>query len=124
MDTVVVTDETATVDSTPAEGAADEEGPLAVETSIADIEETADELSRSNTDAEAAVGNEEALADLTRIRGIGSDYAEMLYQSGFTTIADLANATPDQLREALPPETHNLANFEDWIEQAKALLSQ
>lgn len=56
--------------------------------------------------------------DLTQIKGIGPAFAKRLTEAGYTTYAEIANATPDALREA----THApaIANPDEWIAGARA----
>jgi predicted flap endonuclease-1-like 5' DNA nuclease len=69
-------------------------------------------------------------ADLFRIKGIGTQYSDLLEASGVDTVAELAQRRADNLTKklaevneqkklvrALPAETV----VADWIEQAKAL---
>ena len=69
-------------------------------------------------------------ADLARIKGIGSEYADLLEASGVDTVPDLARRKTDNLYNALVtaneakklvrkvPTENQVA---DWIKQAKAL---
>ena len=68
--------------------------------------------------------------DLYRIKGIGSEYADLLEVSGVDTVVELALRNPDNLYERLlavnvekklvrqPP---SLAQVQNWVEQAKIL---
>lgn len=69
-------------------------------------------------------------ADLARIKGIGSEYADLLEAAGVDTVPELARRNAANLYTALqavneekklvrrPPAENQVA---DWIEQAKAL---
>ncbi len=69
-------------------------------------------------------------ADLARIRGIGSEYADLLEAAGVDTVPELAQRNAANLHEKLlevneakklvrrPPTT---SMVEDWINQAKNL---
>ncbi len=59
--------------------------------------------------------------DLTVIRGIGPKTAGVLAQSGIRTFAQLAQSSPESLRDLLSRSQLRLpnANPEDWIAQAK-----
>jgi predicted flap endonuclease-1-like 5' DNA nuclease len=92
---------------------------------------------KGRKDIEAATGLSGALilgwvnrADLFRIKGIGTQYSDLLEASGVDTVAELAQRRADNLTKklaevneqkklvrALPAETV----VADWIEQAKAL---
>jgi predicted flap endonuclease-1-like 5' DNA nuclease len=69
-------------------------------------------------------------ADLSRINGVGSEYADLLEASGVDSVPELAqrNATNLALRMSEINEAKSLvrrvpteAETSDWIEQAKAL---
>jgi len=69
-------------------------------------------------------------ADLYRIRGIGSEYADLLEAAGVDTVPELAQRNADNLYEKLVSinQEKNLVNkmpgraqVADWIEQAKSL---
>ncbi len=92
---------------------------------------------KGRKDLEAATGLSGAFildwvnrADLFRIKGIGTQYSDLLEASGVDTVAELAQRRADNLTKkmaevneqkklvrALPAETV----VADWIEQAKAL---
>ncbi len=92
---------------------------------------------KGRKDLEAATGLSGAFildwvnrADLFRIKGIGTQYSDLLEAAGVDTVAELAQRRADnlaaklaevneakQLVRALPNETQ----VADWIEQAKAL---
>ncbi len=69
-------------------------------------------------------------ADMYRIKGIGSEYAELLEAAGVDTVVELAARRPDNLHPTLQ-ETNDLKKLtrqapslnqvKDWIEQAKNL---
>lgn len=70
------------------------------------------------------------LADLYRISGIGSEYADLLEEAGVDTIAELAKRVPANLYQKMAEvnQAKNLVNrmpglgqVSDWIEQAKKL---
>lgn len=71
----------------------------------------------------AAAGNRPATQsdDLTRVRGIGPKFAALLAAAGITTYDDLAEASPDQLRDAINPSPMQQINFGSWSAQAVAL---
>ncbi len=68
--------------------------------------------------------------DLYRIRGVGSEYADLLEAAGVDTVPELAQRNPDNLYQALietnlekrlvrqPPTPEQVR---DWVEQAKLL---
>jgi predicted flap endonuclease-1-like 5' DNA nuclease len=69
-------------------------------------------------------------ADLFRIRGVGSQYADLLEASGVDTVVELALRRPENLvnRLATTNELRNLvrqvpteAQVADWVRQAKEL---
>lgn len=55
--------------------------------------------------------------DLTEINGIGPTFAKRLAEAGITTFAEIANSTPDHLREVTRATA--VANPEEWIAQAQ-----
>lgn len=61
--------------------------------------------------------------DLTKIKGVGKKYSGALKKEGYTTYAKIADATAEELKEALirTNNTYDIANTDDWPEQAKAL---
>ena len=69
-------------------------------------------------------------ADLARIKGVGTQYADLLEAAGVDTVAELSRRRPDNLTvkmgevnaeknlvRRLPP----LKSVTNWVEQAKAL---
>ena len=83
----------------------------------------------------AEIGHELVLSwvnhvDLYRIKGVGSEYADLLERAGVDTVVELSRRNPENLLAAL--ETVNedqklvrkmpvLSQVQDWIEQAKSL---
>lgn len=70
------------------------------------------------------------LADLYRIKGIGSEYSDLLEEAGVDTVVELANRVPENLLAKMVEvnKTKNLVNkmpgltqVADWIKQAKKL---
>lgn len=69
-------------------------------------------------------------ADLFRIKGIGSEYSDLLEEAGVDTVAELATRKPENLHAKMlevneakklvrrPPA---LSSVEDWVAQAKNL---
>ncbi len=69
-------------------------------------------------------------ADLSRVKGIGEEYADLLEVAGVDTVPELAQRNPDNLYQLLVEinEARNLvrrsptqAQVETWVEQAKTL---
>lgn len=69
-------------------------------------------------------------ADLFRVRGIGSEYADLLEEAGVDTVKELGQRKPESLYETLVKanETKKLVRklptsdqVKDWVKQAKAL---
>ena len=70
------------------------------------------------------------LADLYRIKGVGSEYSDLLEEAGVDTVAELAKRNAENLFKALK-ETNDhkalvrrlptLEQVANWIEQAKKL---
>lgn len=68
--------------------------------------------------------------DLFRVRGIGSEYADLLEAAGVDTIPELANRNPEHLLEKLTTTNAEkklvrrlpvLSQVKSWVEQAKSL---
>jgi len=69
-------------------------------------------------------------ADLYRVRGIGSEYADLLEEAGVDTVPELGQRKPESLYEALVKtnETKKLVRklptadqVKAWVKQAKSL---
>ena len=69
-------------------------------------------------------------ADLSRIKGVSTQYADLLEYSGVDTIPELAQRNPDHLQVKMAEinEAKNLvrkipspSQVHDWVEQAKKL---
>jgi predicted flap endonuclease-1-like 5' DNA nuclease len=70
------------------------------------------------------------LADLYRIKGVGSEYSDLLEEAGVDTIVELAKRVPENLHAKMlevngkknlvrrPPPMSSVKN---WVEQAKKL---
>lgn len=70
------------------------------------------------------------LADLFRIKGIGSEYSDLLEEAGVDTVVELASRNPENLHAKIlevnqakklvrrPP---TLEQVKDWVAQAKTL---
>ncbi|MEM1581650.1 MAG: DUF4332 domain-containing protein [Candidatus Bathyarchaeia archaeon] len=70
------------------------------------------------------------LADLFRIKGIGSEYSDLLEEVGVDTVVELARRDPESLHAKIievntakklvrrPP---TLSQVKNWVEQAKSL---
>jgi predicted flap endonuclease-1-like 5' DNA nuclease len=70
------------------------------------------------------------LADLYRIKGIGSEYSDLLEEAGVDTVVELAGRVADNLHKKMEEvnKAKNLVNkmpsieqVRDWIDQAKKL---
>ncbi len=69
-------------------------------------------------------------ADLYRLKGVGSEYAELLEAAGVDTVAELAQRKPENLVKAMEDKNTEkklvrklptLKQVEDWVEEAKKL---
>ena len=65
---------------------------------------------------------EEPVDDLTAIRGIGIAMQDRLNRAGITTYAQMAEATPERVLEALGNSSRG-AKIEAWISQARGLVA-
>jgi predicted flap endonuclease-1-like 5' DNA nuclease len=68
--------------------------------------------------------------DLYRIRGVGSEYADLLEEAGVDTVPELAQRKPDNLLEKMIAVNAQkklvrrlpvLSQVQSWVEQAKQL---
>ena len=68
--------------------------------------------------------------DLSRIKGVGSEYADLLEASGVDTVVELANRKPENLvtkmtevneAKKLVRKLPVLSQVQDWVKQAKDL---
>jgi predicted flap endonuclease-1-like 5' DNA nuclease len=68
--------------------------------------------------------------DLARVKGIGSEYADLLEASGVDTVVELGNRKPENLvnkmaevneAKKLVRKLPTLTQVEDWVKQAKDL---
>jgi predicted flap endonuclease-1-like 5' DNA nuclease len=68
--------------------------------------------------------------DLARIKGVGSEYADLLEASGVDTVVELANRKPENLlakmtevneAKKLVRKLPVLTQVQDWVKQAKDL---
>ncbi len=108
----------------------------------ADVQTTDDLLKKGGTskgrsDLAAATGLTEKQilewvnrADLYRIKGIGSEYADLLEAAGVDTVAELGNRNAENLAEKLKAVNEEKKQVRDlpsaeqvgkWIEEAKSL---
>jgi predicted flap endonuclease-1-like 5' DNA nuclease len=92
---------------------------------------------KGRADLEAATGIGHALVlkwvnrvDLYRIKGIGSEYSDLLEIAGVDTVPELAQRKPENLTAALAAANEGknivrrlptLSEVTDWVAQAKAL---
>jgi len=69
-------------------------------------------------------------ADLYRIKGVGSEYSDLLEEAGVDTVPELAQRKPENLLEKmvesnaakkLVRKLPALKQVEDWVDQAKKL---
>lgn len=60
--------------------------------------------------------------NLEELDGIGPAFARRLKAAGYVSFADLAKATPDQLRQALKLQKWQQVHTDGWITQAKERL--
>lgn len=69
-------------------------------------------------------------ADLARVKGIGSEYADLLEASGVDTVPELARRSPENLVEKMAQVNEEkklvrrlpvLSQVESWVAQAKEL---
>ncbi|MCL4295638.1 MAG: DUF4332 domain-containing protein [Anaerolineae bacterium] len=74
------------------------------------------------TDLEATLIHRPIRRDpLVDIEGIGPVYAQRLNEAGILSFRQLAEQTPERLREIIKPESWQKIDAADWIAQAKAM---
>lgn len=70
------------------------------------------------------------MADLYRVKGIGSEYSELLEKAGVDTVKELKNRKPDNLlakileinaQKKLVRQAPGLKMVEKWVEEAKKM---
>ena len=70
------------------------------------------------------------MADLFRVKGVSTQYAELLEAAGVDTVKELAQRNAENLHKAmvetnaakkLVRQTPGLANVQSWVQQAKSL---
>ena len=62
--------------------------------------------------------------DLEEIDGIGPVYAASLSEAGIENFADLAAATPEDLRAAIGAEAWQTTDTESWVAEAQRRINQ
>ncbi len=85
--------------------------------------ETAPEARAEAKGQAAGEGAEGGVDDLTAIRGIRITKQDRLKRAGITSYAQLAEAKPEQVREALGKFSRG-AQVEAWISQARELAAR
>ncbi len=92
---------------------------------------------KGRQDLAAATGISEKLilewvnhVDLFRIKGVGSEYADLLEEAGVDTVPELAQRKPENLLQKMEAANKSkklvrrlpvLSQVQDWVEQAKKL---
>ena len=87
---------------------------------------TGDAVGEERVEAEgqaAGEGAEDSVDDLTAIQGIGITMQDRLNRAGIMSYAQLAEAKPEQVREALGKFSRG-AQVEAWISQARELAAR
>lgn len=84
--------------------------------------------SRSRASSDATTDQSEGSAghstdNLTIISGIGIATQDRLYRAGIKSFAELAQSTPERVREILGPSGRG-AKVEDWIKDAASLAKE
>ncbi len=85
-----------------------------------------DAVGEGRTEAEgqaAGEGAEDSVDDLIAIQGIGITMQNRLNRAGITSYVQLAEAKPEQVREALGKLSRG-ASVEAWISQARELAAR
>ena len=111
-----------------------ERATLPVEEALPDVEEALPPVEAAQPPYDSALPPVEAQQlpydsaqapvpdDLKRIKGIGRVFEARLNQAGISTFADLAELTPEQIREIVSEgKVENMIEPEEWIAQARQL---
>ncbi len=97
-------------------------GPREREPSVKPVGDAVGE-ERAEAEGQAPGENPEGVVDdLSAIRGIGIAVQNRLNRAGITTYAQLAEANPEQVQEALGKLSRG-ASVEAWISQARKLVA-
>ncbi|MCB0096632.1 MAG: DUF4332 domain-containing protein [Caldilineaceae bacterium] len=94
---------------------------VAARQEIAELRRQLNEHADEQLASPVSVGAADALV---RVNGIGRVYAERLNAAGIFTFAELAQASPEQLREIIQPADWQAVDFDSWIEQAAVLAQE
>lgn len=62
--------------------------------------------------------------NLEKINGIGPVFAKRLNNAGIFTFAELAEQTPERVREIINPQDWQKIEPEEWIEEARQIAQQ
>lgn len=106
-----------------------------IRTTDALLKKGATAAARKELEASTGIGHDLLLewvnlADLFRIKGIGSEYSDLLEEAGVDTVAELGNRVPENLLQKMVEvnKAKNLVNkmpgvmqVKAWIQQAKKL---
>ncbi len=87
---------------------------------------TGDAVGEDRAEAEGQAPGEDpggVVDDLTTIQGIGITMQNRLNRAGITTYAQLAEATPEHVREVLGGKLSRGARVEAWISRARELVA-
>lgn len=91
-------------------------------TQLADAEETIDHLRAELNKLAGQVSEQHD--HLPRVKGIGVIFAKRLNEAGIHTFAELAQQSPERIREIIQPEEWQKIDAESWIAQAKAFAKE
>ncbi|WP_211603242.1 class III poly(R)-hydroxyalkanoic acid synthase subunit PhaC [Halogranum gelatinilyticum] len=110
-------------DDSDADGAVADEAVEVEESVEAEAEMESDEAADTDdaTDTDEAVEADETELTVEAVNGIGPKRAERLHESGIDSLADLADADVEAVAEAIDVSPERV---EDWIAQARDLLSE
>lgn len=89
---------------------------------LVDAENTIDQLRAQLNELAAKIPTEKDR--LERVKGIGAVFAKRLNEAGIHTFAELAQQSPQKVREIIDPEEWQKIEPESWVAQAKTLADQ
>ncbi len=89
---------------------------------LADSDATIAELRRQIAELSAKVATRKDRLEM--VKGIGAVFAKKLNDAGISTFEQLAQQTPERIREIIQPQEWQKVEPEVWIEQAKSFAEQ
>ncbi len=89
---------------------------------LADSDATISALRQQLAELSAKVSNKKDRLEM--VKGIGAVFAKKLNDAGITTFEQLAQQSPERIREIIQPQEWQKVEPEAWIAQAKSFAEQ